>query len=121
MQPGPGQRLEEAPALVSTFQGDGVIVGSRLSNSMLELTLPDLTGEQVIDSQMILDGEDIEILAAFRIAESDFVAVQLRVNDERFWRIYTLVNGSYQRDVERSELVSDAQDQVEVTRRLTGE
>lgn len=118
IQPGPGQAPAAAPQLISVFEGENVRIGMRLSANMLELYLPDLTGEATIDSQVILTGEQLELLAAFRLPGEDLVAVQFRVDDTRFWRIYRPVDGAYARDTDLSAVVSDAADQAEIEQRL---
>ena len=121
MQPLPGGRPQPAPLpqLISTFQGDGVLIGTRLDATGLEIYLPDISGEQTIDVQGLVPGEQIEILSAFAPQGQDLVAIQIRVDDVRFWRIYQPFDGQYARDPERSRLVSDAPDRVEVERRLS--
>lgn len=118
--PSDGQEaIETVPQIVSRFEGDGVIIGTRLDTTGLEIYLPDLSGEQTIDVQGLMPGEHAEILNAFAQPEkSDLVAIHLRIGDVRFWRIYHLVDRKYGRDPERSKLVSDARDRVEVERRL---
>jgi hypothetical protein len=121
MQPGPGVSrvpIEPLPQTVSSFEGDGVVIGTRLDAEAMEIFLPELSGEQTIDVQSVMPGEEIEILSAFATPDSDLVAVHFRVNDVRFWRIYHLVDGKYGRDPERSQRVSDAADKAEVERRL---
>ena len=121
MQPVPGAApapVEALPQLISTYEGDGVRIGTRLDATALELYLPDISGEDTIDVQGLVPGEQIEILAAFAQQDADLIAVHFRVDDVRFWRIYHLVDGKYGRDPERSKLVSDAPDRAEVERRL---
>ena len=122
MQPGPGASqapIEAAPQTVSRFEGDGVVIGTRLDATAMEIFLPEISGEQTIDVQGMLPGEEIELLSAFAQPDEDLVAVQFRVNDVRFWRIYHLVDGKYGRDPQRSQLVSNAADKAEVERRLS--
>lgn len=117
--PGAGQILSEPlPQIVSRFAGDGVLIGTRLDASALEIFLPDISGEETIDAQSVMPGEQVEILAAFAQPDADLIAVHFRVDDVRFWRIYQLVEGEYRRDPERSSLVSDAADDAEVRQRL---
>lgn len=117
--PNGGQRpIDALPQIVSRFEGDGVVIGTRRDATGLEIYLPELSGERTIDVQGLMPGEDAEILSAFALPASDLVAIRFRVGDVRFWRIYHLVDGKYGRDPERSKLVSDAQDKAEVERRL---
>jgi len=121
MQPGPGVNQVPAaplPQTVSSFEGDGVVIGTRLDAEAMEIFLPELSGEQTVDVQSIMPGEEIEILAAFATPSSDLVAVRFRVNDVRFWRIYHLMDGKYGREAELSQRVSNAADKAEVERRL---
>ena len=110
--------LEALPQVVSSFQGDGVRLGLRLDAEALEIYLPDLSGEPTIDAQSVMPGETVEILSAFLQPGSELIAIQIQVDDVRFWRVYQQVDGSYQRDPERSTLVSNAADRAEVERRL---
>lgn len=117
--PNVGQRpIDALPQIVSRFEGDGVVIGTRIDASGLEIYLPELSGEQTIDVQGLMPGEHAEVLSAFALPEPDLVAIRFRVGDVRFWRIYHPVDGKYGRDPERSKLVSDAQDRAEVVRRL---
>lgn len=118
MQPGGQAPTASPPMLISSFEGTNVRIGSRLSRMGLELYLPDISGEETIDIQGIIAGEQLEILAAFQIPDRNIVAIRLRVDDTRFWRIYRPVDGKYARDTALSELVTDAADQAEVERRL---
>lgn len=125
MQPQPGQPpaapAAELPSIVSYFQGDGVRVGSRLDAEALELFLPDISGDEMIDAQNVMPGEEIEILAAFAIPDRDLFAVQLRVDDVRFWRIFAQTEGGYRREPELSRQVSNAASQAEVIERLAAD
>lgn len=117
--PNAGQTpIEALPQIVSRFEGDGIVIGTRLDTTGLEIYLPDLSGEQTIDVQALMPGEHAQILDAFAQPESDLIAIHLRAGDVRFWRIYHLVDGKYVRDPELSKLVSDARDRAEVERRL---
>ncbi|MFN7089005.1 MAG: hypothetical protein ACK4P4_00375 [Allorhizobium sp.] len=117
--PNAGQTpIDALPQIVSRFEGDGIVIGTRLDATGLEIYLPELSGDHTIDVQGLMPGEHAEILSAFALPQSDLVAVRLRVGDVRFWRIYRLIDGNYGRDPERSKLVSDAQDRAEVERRL---
>lgn len=121
MQPSPGGSqapIEAVPQTISRFEGDGVVIGTRLDATALEIFLPEISGEQTIDVQGIMPGEEVELLSAFAQPDKDIVAVQFRVNDVRFWRIYHLVNGKYARDPQRSQSVSNAADRADVERRL---
>lgn len=121
MQPAPaaGQTpTESLPQTISSFAGDGVVIGTRLDATAMEIFLPEISGEETIDVQGIIPGERTEIVAAFPLPDQDLVAVQFRANDVRFWRIYQLIEGKYGRDPERSQRVSNAADQAEVERRL---
>lgn len=121
MQPGPGANqapIEAAPQTVSRFEGDGVVIGTRLDATAMEIFLPEISGEQTIDVQGMMPSEEIELLSAFAQPDEDLVAVQFRVNNVRFWRIYHLVNGKYARDTQRSQRVSNAADKADVERRL---
>ena len=118
MQPGGQAPTASPPMLISSFEGTNVRIGSRLSRMGLELYLPDISGEETIDIQGIIAGEQLEILAAFQIPDRNIVAIRLRVDHTRFWRIYRPVDGKYARDTGLSELVTDAADQAEVERRL---
>lgn len=116
----PGQAPAEPPPVqTSIFQGNDIRIGSRLTSSALELYLPDISGERVIDSQGLIPGDEVEILDAFRITERDIVAIRLRDGSTRFWRIYSPKDGNYTRDPELSKLASDAADKAEVERRLS--
>ncbi len=118
-QPGAGQTpAEPLPQIVSRFEGDGVLIGTRLDAEALEIYLPDISGEETIDAQSIMPGEQVEILAAFAQPDTELIAVHFRVDDVRFWRIYQLVDGKYRRDPERSRVVSDAANRAEVEQRL---
>lgn len=120
MQPGqPAQQVDPLSLPLTEFPADGVRLGYRQTPSELLLYLPEISTEQPIDSQMVLGGEDVEILAAFALADDEIVAVQLRVDDTRFWRVYRPVEGLYARDSDLSALVSDASDQGEVEQRLS--
>lgn len=119
MQPGPGQPPAQPVSTTSVFEGDGVRVGMRSSGSLVELYLPDLTGDQVIDTQAVFADEELELVAAFLMPEQNIVAIRFRVNAERFWRVYRLADGAYVRDAELSQRASDAADASEVERRLT--
>ncbi|GEM_PF-1485559 len=124
MQPAPGANqapLEAVPQTISRFEGDGVVIGTRLDATAMEIFLPEISGDQTIDVQGMMPGEEIELLAAFAPSDQELVAVQFRVNDVRFWRIYHLVDGQYTRDSQRSQRVSDAADKAEVERRLSEE
>lgn len=113
----PGPRLGPPPAgssMVTYFDGDAIRIGARFAANTLALFLPELGGDAVIDQQPMAPGEEIEILGAFRMTDPDRVAVRLRVNDLRFWRIYTPAAGSYARDTELSALVSSAEDEAAV-------
>lgn len=117
--PNGGQRpIDALPQIVSRFEGDGVVIGTRRDATGLEIYLPELSGEETIDVQGLMPGEDAEILGAFALPASDLVAIRFRAGDVRFWRIYHRVDGKYGRDPDRSKLVSDAQDRAEVERRL---
>lgn len=121
MQPGPGAGqapIEAMPQTISRFEGDGVVIGTRLDATAMEIFLPEISGEQTIDVQGMMPGEEIELLSAFAQPDENLVAVQFRVNDVRFWRIYHLVNGKYARDPQRSQRVSNAADKADVERRL---
>lgn len=121
MQPVPGgdqAPVAPVPQVVSSFDGDGIRVGTRLDAAGLEIYLPDISGEQTIDVQGVMPGEQVELLAAFAQPEQELIAVQFMVDDVRFWRIYHVVDGQYGRDPERSRLVSDADGRAEVERRL---
>lgn len=121
MQPAPsGVQIpaEPLPQVVSSFEGDGVLIGTRLDATALEIYLPDISGEETIDVQGMMPGEQIEILSAFAYPDADLIAAHFRVDDVRFWRIYHLIDGRYGRDPERSRLVSDAADRTEVERRF---
>lgn len=122
MQPPPSQPMPEAqPALPPIFEGDGVRIGTRTVGSEIEFYLPDLAGEPVIDSYVLLAGEDIEILAAFALPQDDIVALRLRVDEARFWRVYRPIDGVYARDPDLSALAADASDQAEVERLLAAQ
>ena len=124
MQPPPGvvpSPTETLPQTVLRFQGDGVVIGTRLDATGMEIFLPEISGEETIDVQGIMPGETLEILGAFAQPDQNLIAVQFRVDDVRFWRIYGLVDGQYDRDPERSQLVSDAADRAEVEQRLSTE
>lgn len=110
--------IDAGPQTVTRFEGDGVVVGTRLDATGLEIFLPDLSGEQAIDVQGLMPGEQFEILQAFAMFETDLVAIHFGVGEARFWRIYHPVDGKYARDPDRSKLVSDAQDRTDVERRL---
>ncbi|WEK03432.1 MAG: hypothetical protein P0Y65_14675 [Candidatus Devosia phytovorans] len=112
---------EPLPQVVSSFQGDGVRLELRLDAEALEIYLPELSGAQMVDAQSVMPGEMVEILAAFLQPDRALMAIQIRVGDLRFWRIYQLVDRTYRRDPERSTLVSDAPDRAEVERRLAAE
>ncbi|EKF61545.1 hypothetical protein QWE_00035 [Agrobacterium albertimagni AOL15] len=117
--PSAGQRpIGALPQIVSRFEGDGVVIGTRRDATGLEIYLPELSGEETIDVQGLMPGEDAEILGAFALPASNLVAIRFGAGDVRFWRIYHRVDGKYGRDPERSKLVSDAQDRAEVERRL---
>lgn len=121
IQPEPGARqtpIEAAPQTISRFEGDGVVIGTRLDATAMEIFLPQISGAQTIDVQGMMPGEEIELLSAFAQPDENLVAVQFRVNDVQFWRIYHLVDGKYARDPQRSQRVSNAADKVEVERRL---
>lgn len=107
-----------SPQVVSSFQGDGIVIGTRLDATALEIYLPEISGEQTIDVQSVMPGETVEILSAFATPDGALIAVQFRVNDVRFWRLYSKLDGTFARDTERSKLVSDAPDKAEVNRRL---
>jgi len=121
MQPSgqPARQIDPQSVPMSVFAGDAVRLGYRLTPSVLLLYLPDLSPEQPIDQQGILSGEAVEILAAFAQPEEQIVAVQLRVDATRFWRVYRPIDGAYTRDADLSALVSDATSQDEVVRRLS--
>lgn len=110
--------IDVSPRAVSRFQGDGVVVGTRLDATGLEIYLPDLSGQQLIDVQGLMPGERVEVIDAFAMPDTDLVVIHFAVNDGRFWRVYHPVNGKYGRDPERSRQVSDAQDRAEAERRL---
>lgn len=121
MQPPPaaGQAsTEPLPQVVSSFEGDGVRIGTRLDAEAMEIYLPDIAGEAMIDAQSVMPGEKVEIAAAFQEPDTGLIAVQFQVDDTRFWRIYDLVEGTYRRDPERSKLASSAADRAEVEQRL---
>jgi hypothetical protein len=121
MQPGPGATqapVEAVPQTISRLEGDGVVIGTRLDATGMEIFLPEISGEQTIDVQGVMPGEAIELLSAFAQPDNEVVAVQFRVNDVRFWRIYHLVDGRYARDPQRSQRVSNAADRADVERRL---
>ena len=103
---------------MSSFQGDGIVIGTRLDATALEIYLPEISGEQTIDVQSVMPGETVEILSAFATPDGALIAVQFRVNDVRFWRLYSKLDGTFARDPERSKLVSNAPDKAEVNRRL---
>ncbi len=121
MLPGGEAPGEAPPQVISTLEGSNVRIGLRLSTMALELYLPDISGEQTIDTQAIFSGEEIEVLEAFWMEDRDIVAVQFRADDSRFWRIYRPIDGAYERDTDLSALVSDAADQSEVESRLPAE
>jgi len=121
MQPSPTAGQTETPPLpqtVSSFAGDGIRIGTRRDAQALEIFLPDISGDRTIDAQSIMPGEEVRLSAAFAQPDADLIAIQFQVNDMRFWRIYTLADGTYRRDPQRSTLVSDAPDRAEVERRL---
>lgn len=113
--------VEPLPQVLSNFEGDGIRLGLRLDAEALEIYLPELSGERTIDAQSVMPGESVEILSAFLQPESTLLAIQIRVDDVRFWRVYQLVDGIYRRDPERSTLVSNAIDRAEVEQRLTAD
>lgn len=120
IRPGqPAQQVDPLSLPLTEFPADGVRLSYRQTPSELLLYLPEISTERPIDSQMVLQGEDVDILAAFALADEDVVAVQLRVDDTQFWRVYRPDDGIYARDSELSALVSDAPDQAEVERRLS--
>lgn len=117
-----GQRpIEKLPQLISFFEGDGLRIGLRLDVEALEIYLPDISGERTIDAQNVMPGEQIEVLAAFAQPDKGLIALQIRVDDVRSWRIYRLIDGNYGRDPERSTRVSNAPDRAEVERRLAAD
>lgn len=119
VQPMPGQAPAEPQQTFGLiFEGNDIRIGMYLSNHALELYLPDTAGQPVLDTQGIVPGEEVELLAAFQRPDENLIAVRFRVDNTRFWRIYRPVDGVYARDVELSRLVSDAEDQAEVERRL---
>lgn len=120
MQPMPRQEpVDSSLVPMSLFDGDDVRLGFRLTPAALLLYLPEISTEAPIDSQGIVPGEELEVLAAFGLPEQDLVAVQIRVDSTRFWRAYRPVNGAYGRDVDLSALILDAPDEAEARRRLT--
>lgn len=106
------------PQVVSSYQGDNIALELRLDAEALEIYLPEISGERMLDAQNVMPGEQVEILSAARL-ESGLIAIHFRVGDARFWRIYAQADGAYSRDPERSTLVSDAADRAEVERRLS--
>lgn len=113
----PGPHLGPPPAqsaMVTTFDGEDIRVGARFTATTLDLFLPDLSGDAVIDQQGMLPGEEIEILAAFHETEPDRVAIRLRVNEQSFWRVYEPENGAYARNVALSARVASAQTSADV-------
>jgi hypothetical protein len=124
MQPAPDIAPTSTGALpqtVSRFEGENVVIGTRLDATGLEIFLPELSGDETIDVQGIMPGEEIQILDAFAESDRDLIGLQFRVDDILFWRIYHLVDGRYGRDPERSQRVSNAPDKAEVKRRLAAE
>lgn len=115
--PAPPQPVEEP---MSIFTGEDVRVGFRLSQSELALFLPDLGVEQAIDSRGLVPGEVAEILDAFKLPNRDLVAIRLRVDDTRFWRVYRPVDGAYARDADLTSRLSGVSDRAEARQRLTG-
>jgi len=112
------QPISEAlPQVVSSYQGDNILLELRLDAEALEIYLPDISGDRMLDAQNVMPGEQIEILAATQL-EGELIAIHFRVGDVRFWRIYAQTDGVYGRDPELSTLVSDAADRAEVERRL---
>lgn len=115
----PNQQIVDPQTLpMSIFAGDGVRIGFRLTPEAVLLYLPDTAPDTPIDSQGLLPGEEVELLAAFALPESDIVAVRIRVDAARFWRAYTATGGALARDAELSALISEAPDQAEATQRL---
>ncbi|KKB08661.1 hypothetical protein [Devosia chinhatensis] len=122
VQPGPGQApTTAAPVIVSVFEGEGVRIGMRMAPTLTEFYLADAPGEPIIDSQVVLTGEELELLEAARLTDMDLIALRMRVDETRFWRVYSPLVGAYARDPDLSEIVSDATDRAEVERRLLAE
>lgn len=118
-QPAPAdQPTNAAPGPVSIVEGDGVRVETRASGSELQFLLPDISGEQVIDSQLLFSGEELTVIGAFRLPEADMIAVEFETAESRFWRIYQPADGVYARDQELSALVSGAVDRTDIETRL---
>lgn len=119
MQPPPGVASQDlVPQAETIFSGDNIRITVRPTPSALELYLPDIAGAPLIDSQGVLPGESVEVLAAFQMSEPSLVAVRLRVDDSFFWRIYRQTEGAFTRDTALSALVSDAADRAEVEQRI---
>ncbi len=119
MQPPPAPSIAAPEAeQMAIFEGEDIRIGTRLAATGLDLLFPDLSGDQVVDSQPLLPGEEIALLDAFRLPGPDLVAVRFHVDQEQFWRVYRRVEGTYARDAALSELASDAPDAAEARRRL---
>ena len=119
-RPLPAPAPPPAEEAISIFVGDGVRVGFRLSPSELELFLPDLGAGRGIDKQILILGEEAEILDAFALSDLDLIAIRLRVDDARFWRVYRLVDGAYVRDADLTARLADASDRAEARQSLAG-
>lgn len=109
------------PQVVTSFAGDGVQLSLRLDAQALKIYLPELSGEPFLDAQSVMPGETVEILSAFLQPDGGLMAIHFRVDDVRFWRIYRLTDGTYERDPPLSTLTSDAADRAEVERRLAAQ
>ncbi len=117
----PGQQQpirEPLPQVVSSYRGDNIELELRLDAEALEIYLPQISGERMLDAQNVMPGEQVEILSSAQL-ESGLIAIHFRVGDARFWRIYAQADGAYSRDPDLSTLVSDASDRAEVERRLS--
>ncbi|MDR7126355.1 hypothetical protein [Pseudotabrizicola sp. 4114] len=113
-----GQQIDPQSLPMSVFTGEDIRIGFRLTPESMLLYLPDVAPDTPVDSQGLLPGEEVEILAAFALPAEGVVAIRIRVDDARFWRVYTATDGVFTREPELSALISDALDQAEATQRL---
>jgi hypothetical protein len=119
MRPATPSQEPASQSEMTAFTGDGITLGYKLTPTALQLYLPELSEAEPIDTQVLLPGEAAEILAAFKPAGRDIIAVQMRVDGAHFWRVYRPLGATYARDTELSAKLENAPDMVEAMRRLS--
>jgi hypothetical protein len=116
------QTIDSTVAPMAIFAGGGVRLGYRSTPAELQIYRLDDNGEQLVDTQPLMPGEQGDIRGGFVVTtpgQPEILAVQIGVDDAAFWRAYRLTGAAYARDAELSALVLDAPDQAEAERRLT--